>query len=216
MRRFWSLLLLIPFSLQALEGFGGFGVTGVVLNLDELNERLTKVGVEPLDEWMIGMGGGGWGGKGVVLGGWGFGASRTTESKSLRVKAGFGAGFFEAGYSIRVFDFLRLRPLLGIGGFGYSLDLRPIPADLPFDSLLANPARTSKVSIGHFALAPALGITIPIEFAGLSLKAGYIYQPVEGAWVLADGAAVIAGPRLLGSGPYITAHIVFGGAGKIN
>lgn len=215
MKRFWLLFLLIPFGLWAQEGFGGFGVTGVMLNLDEINERLTAVGVDPLDQWMIGMGGGGWGGKGVVLGGWGFGGTRTTASESLKVRAGFGAGFFEAGYSIRIFDFLWLKPLLGIGGCGYSLDLRPILGDVRFDSLLLNPARTSKVSLGGFVLAPALGITIPINFVGLSLKAGYIYQPVEGDWTLADGSAVTGGPSLLANGPYITAHIIFGGAGKV-
>lgn len=195
-------------------GFGGFSPTLSIFNFNKVNEGLNRNQFSSkFSQTHFGFGGGGWvqAGK-VTIGGFGFGGSQSAASESLVIDADFGAGFFEVGYIPITFKFFNPRFLLGIGGGGFTFNLKPSktpPAS--FDSLVKYPNFGAEISAGGFALAPALAIDFPISFIGFSLKGGYIFFPMKTSWEYGAGQKLNIGPDLSLSGPYFQLYIVFGG-----
>ncbi|MBD3285465.1 hypothetical protein GF359_03445 [candidate division WOR-3 bacterium] len=206
-----AVLLIATASFASARGYGGFVLSYMMPNLDELSTEFTDQGLDPLEDELVTFGGGGWGGTNVMVGGWGFGGARTTDGDSVSVKLNFGGGFFEPGYFINIFRGFGIMPSVGIGGTSVSMELRPRLGDVEFDSLLINPGRTSKVHYNTFTVAPSLTIIIPIEFIALQLKGGYMWSPFSGGWELEDGAEIWNTPDVEPSGIYAQAGILFGG-----
>lgn len=69
-------------------GAGGFEIMYLNLDLPELNQKLREIGLPSLDNYMILTGGGGWGflGKGIRVGGYGFGGTVSKNGKPYQVQ----------------------------------------------------------------------------------------------------------------------------------
>lgn len=195
------------------HGYGGFVLTYTMPDLSALNNALQAHDTlfPTIDNQMFTFGGGGWGGAGVMVGGWGFGGSRRIDGDSVSIDLSYSGGFFEPGYFINIWRGFGIWPAIGIGGTNLSMNLRPVLGDVTFDSLLINPARSSRVNYGTFTVAPNISILIPIEFVALQLKGGYMWSPFQGEWSLEDGSNLRLAPEINPSGIYAQASILFGG-----
>jgi len=201
---------------QTRGGFGWFGPYVAAVNFDGLNAAFANAGITGKLEsmhWMLG--GGGYAlVDGVVIGGSGWGGTQTVASDSLRARVEIGGGAFELGYSVLSMKHLRVAPVLGIGGGGYTIELQKLtPAVGSFGDLLKNPGRTATVSYSSFQLSPQLMITMPISFVGVQLKGGYIYSPMTPEWELKDEGNLNLGPSVAKGTPYASLDVVFGAAG---
>jgi hypothetical protein len=206
-----TVIVILSTALVAAEGYGGFSMSIMMPKVDSINARLQAHNFPALSKNQFALGGGGWGGDKIVLGGSGFGGFETVENDSMQIEASYGGGFFEAGYVIPIVSFLRARPILGLGGTGYTMHFRPRLGDVSFDSLLVHPGRTSSIEGGGFALMGALGITIPIQFIGIDIKGGYIFSPSKVNWSFEDGSKLLMGPYFKPGGLFVTVSFVFGG-----
>lgn len=201
-------------------GMGGPAVALSFFDVKELNAKFREHNIEELSTQQTCFGGGGSGIIGrVILGGWGFGGTESVGSDSVKVRVGYGGGFFEPGYYLPITDNLGLSILLGIGGYGYSLNMTPTSlTGADFDSLLVGPGarRTCNVSAGGLSLSIGGGFLfrIPFEdaFIGLNIKGGYIFSPMKTDWELEDGMSLTGVPKLNLSGPFVSAGLVFGGS----
>lgn len=214
MKKAVFLVLVLAVAAFAWEGgYGGFMFSYMMPDLSALSAPFEANGLPAMDEPVLTYGGGAWGSPGgVLVGGWGFGGSRTLDGTDVKVKLSYGGGFFEAGYFINFWKGLGVAPVLGIGGTSIEMELRPMLGDVEFDSLLANPGRTSLLEYSTFTLAPNLVINIPIKFLALQLKGGYMWSPFQGKWKLGDGAQLWDGPEINPSGIFATACLMFGGS----
>lgn len=213
----------LSLSLIGAEGFkggmGGPSLTVSFFNTEELNAKLKSHNIGELSTQQTCFGGGGSGIIGrVLLGGWGFGGTEGVESDSVKVKVGYGGGFFEPGYYLPITQNFGLSILLGLGGYGYSLNLTPTSlSGADFDTLLTGPGarRTSTLSAGGLSLSIGGGLLflVPFEesFIGLNVKGGYIFSPMKPEWELEDGGALKGAPKLNLNGPFISIGLVFGG-----
>jgi len=196
-------------------GFGCFGPTVGIVDFGGLNRAFEEGGVQLTHnpssmQW-------GFGGAGfalvdrVVIGGGGWGGSQTVGSDSLRASIEIAGGEFDLGYQVLSMKHLLIAPVLGIGGGGYTIELQALSTDpLTFDSLLANPGRTSTVSFSSLTLSPQLMVTVPISFVGVQLRGGYCYTPMTPTWGLAGGGKLASGPAIAKGMPFVTLNIVFG------
>jgi len=206
------LMLVAVVAFAGGRGYGGFIVSYTMPDLSNLNSALTDYDPKlELESEFITYGGTGWGGDKLMLGGWGFGGSRKFDGDSISIRMSYGGGFFEPGYFINIWRGFGVKPGLGIGGTGISLELRPKLSDIEFDSLLANPARTSAIHYGAFTIAPSLSILIPIEFIAIEIKGGYMWSPFTGEWELEDKANLLDAPKINPSGVFASAGLLFGG-----
>ncbi len=210
-----AVITILSTGLIAAEGYGGFSVSMMMPTVDSINAVFKAHNLPELSGQQFTLGGCGWGGDKIVLGGSGFGGMEVVENDSMQVQASYGGGFFEAGYVLPIASFLRVRPILGLGGTGYDLKLRPKLGDVSFDSLLAHPGRTSSISGAGFSVMGALGITIPIQFIALDFKGGYIFSPSKVNWELDDGSNLLMGPYFKADGVFVTVSILFGGNEKM-
>lgn len=212
MKKAIFLVLILAVAALGAKGYGGFVLSYMMPDLDALNSEFSAHRLPQIDEQIITYGGGGWGGGDhLMFGGWGFGGTQKIEGDSITVRISYGGGFFEPGYFINIWRGFGIIPTLGIGGTGVSLKLRPLLADVEFGELLENPARTSEISYGSFALAPSLSIFIPIEFVAFQIKGGYIWTPIKGEWGIDDGSELRHGPEINPSGIFASAGLLFGG-----
>ena len=195
-------------------GFGCFGPTVGIADFSGLDSALATGRVtQKLGSMQWGFGGGGY----ViidrtVIGGYGWGGSQTVGSDSLRATIEIAGGEFDLGYQVFSLKHLLIAPMLGIGGSGYTIELQKISGMPPtFDSLLRNPAYTSKVSFSGLTLSPQLMVTVPISFVGLQLRGGYCYTPMNPAWELEGGSKLAHGPAISKGLPFASLNVVFGG-----
>lgn len=207
--------VLVAFTVNYGGGFGGVIVGGAMPYIDNINMRMTPTGVK-FSNYSYGIGGGGYSiVKKLAIGGAGIGYSQTAESPTLRADLSLGMGFFQVGYRVLHLKFLDIIPMIGIGGGGYTIQLRPKLADVDFDSLILNPGRTSSITTGGFGLAPQLMAMFSLgeskSFINLILQAGLIWMPQAGTWNLSDGAALLNGPGIKSYTPYLNLGVVFGG-----
>lgn len=194
------------------RGYAGFVMSYMIPDLSALSTEFQAHGLPALDDQVFTYGGGAWGGKGVMIGGWGFGGGRKFENDSVSVNLTYAGGFFEPGYFIHIWKDFGIWPAVGIGGTNVSMKLRPVLGDVDFGDLLDNPARTSVVEYSTFTVAPSLSIIIPIKFVAIQIKGGYMWSPFQGEWSLEDGAQVRMGPDIQPSGLFANVGLLFGGS----
>ncbi len=205
--------MVIKFSLSG--GAGGFGMWGIVQDMDELNKGFVSHNISQVKETSFGWGGAGWAViENLWIGGGGFGTVSSSSSPDLTIEFSYGSGFFDAGYSILNTKFFFLIPSLGLGYSGINMKLIPKSSDVPFDTLLENPARISEISIGGFTISPSLNVFIPIKkFFGLLLRTGYLFS-LSSSWELDGGYKVLSHPDFTPSCFYFTFNFTFGGFKK--
>ncbi len=197
-------------------GFGYFGPMLAMTDVDGFNEVFAQNGFGELDQlyWLIGGGGYALVNR-VIIGGSGAGGSQAVSSGSVRCRVEMGGGQFELGYAPLITKHLFVGAALGIGAWGYTVTLEPTSGDeLNLDSLLARPGRTSQASASRMTMTPELIVHIPISFAGVQLKAGYLFSPTTPEWNLADGNKLLAGPELSNGAVFVNLNVAFGGMGK--
>ena len=119
----------------------------------------------------------------------------------------------ELGLNIAPFNFLRLVPMIGLGGLNHSFTFRERTGDLTLDSLLQAPGRTASFSPGIKAAGLAafeLGVSFPTPQAsyGVALRAGYLYSPLRLTWRLANGAEITGAPDTKLGGPFFSLGIL--------
>jgi hypothetical protein len=156
-----------------------------------------------------------------VIGGSGYGlvGDRITTDSAAYTPGG-GLGMFETGYLIVSTRNLKIFPLLGVGGFGYALDIvktRKVSASQISD----NPGREVSVSTGGLCADIAVQMNfIPAPsyseknkgYGGFmtALRIGYTGSIPSAAWNY-TGGEVTSGPRFnLGM---VYAKLIFGGFG---
>lgn len=198
-------------------GWGFFGPYAGLFNFDDLNAKLTAAPYNFHDKFsndQLMFGGGG-----LVLfehmtvGGYGFGGHQSVYSDSLLLRADYGGGMFEFGWLPLVTPHLMLGPALGIGGAGFTLRTSA-SANYPpnFDTLLKYGSRSFEISNSNFTLAPALNILIPVSWAGIYLKVGYLLTLFDKTWT-ANSSELAVAPELHSSGPFASLQIMLGGSG---
>jgi hypothetical protein len=195
-------------------GFGCFGPTVGIADFSGLDDALANGFItEKLNPVQWGFGGAGFGViDRVVIGGSGWGGSQTVGSGNLRATVKITGGEFDIGYQVFSLKNLLIAPMLGIGRGGYTIELQKLSSGpLTFGQLLADPGRTSTISYSRFTLSPQLMVTVPIAFAGVQLRGGYCYTPMNPEWELAGGGKLSSGPAISKGLPFVTFNVVFGG-----
>ncbi|MBO8130184.1 MAG: hypothetical protein H0Z29_01555 [Candidatus Marinimicrobia bacterium] len=110
-------------------GAGGFELMILKLDVPALNEQLKNIGVPALDDMMILTGGGGWAflGKGIRVGGYGFGGFNSKSAKpgeiqkEVTLSVGLGGMLVEKVF--HPFNNSELYIGTGFGGGGMSIDI---------------------------------------------------------------------------------------------
>ena len=206
-------LSLFLFASSISGGYGGIQLIGTYQDMTNINSRLSGLGIE-LEEIAYGVGGGG---MAIVnnfyIGGSGFGATKNYATEDLKVEYSYGSGMFEFG---PIFDmkFFNLGIILGLGGGGEDMKLRPNLSDISFDSLLTNPGRVSTVSRGGMQVGASLMILYKMkDFIALSLKGGASYG-FGWQWELDDGATLYNQPDDRPLRVNVSLGILFGGSEK--
>jgi hypothetical protein len=197
-------------------GWGFFGPYAGMFNFDKLNTKLDAAPYNFHDKFSTNqlMFGGG----GLVLdehmtvGGYGFGGHQTVHSDSLLLQAEYGGGMFELGWMPVATPHFKIGPALGIGGAGFALRTSA-SANYPpnFDTLLKYGSRSFEISNSNFTLAPALNILIPISWAGIYLRVGYLVTLFDKTWD-ANSSELAVSPELHSSGPFASLQIMLGGS----
>lgn len=218
MKKVFTLLTVVLTALSARTTSGAYGTFGpalAIVNYNQINATFQRFGVSKLSSlhWM-------YGGGGYVLinrtfiGGAGWTGTQSVSSESLNLfcEVNYGWGEFRTGYVLLDLKHLLLVPGVGIGGGGYSINLGPYNQKIPsFDSLVANPGRTSTVNFSGFSLNPQLTAIIPISFVGLELRGGYNIGPLGGSWKLEDRGVLSRGPEMSKANPWFSFNILIGG-----
>lgn len=195
-------------------GAGYFGPGLIFFNYDALNSVLANNRIARAQNSQFVFGGGGWGQLGKVrLGGWGVGGAQSVNSDSVYVELSYGVGLFELGYCFLNTP-IKITPLIGIGGGGTTLKIKSrVYTPLTLNDVFSSPGGIAKISKGGLTLFSGLALDIPISFVGLSLKGGYLLNPVQSAWILEDFDE-IKGPQFNPKGPFVSVSIMFGCIGK--
>jgi hypothetical protein len=224
-----ALILLVAVSLGSAKekakkhseesgGWGFFGPYAGMFNFDNLNTKLQSAPFYFKDKFgknQLMLGGGGLAlSEHVTVGGYGFGGHQTVHSESLRtlLQADYGGGMFELGWMPVTTPHFKLGPALGIGGAGFTLRTSAASNYPPdFDSLLRNGRGSWEITNSNFALAPAVNIMVPITWAGIYLKVGYLLTLFDKTWRM-NSSELAGTPNLGSSGPFGAVQIVLGGS----
>lgn len=208
---------------QAGRGFFQVGYMG--LDLGDLNATLVAAGLPKLDDQYLTIGGAGFGEIGrFLIGGEGaglIGQHRTTSNGSYDVSLDGGFGMFRIGYNVVAHRGFDLYPTLGIGGAGMQLEIRGRSAPT-FGEVIADPARSSRMSSGGFLLGVGIDGNFRIAFGEkptgerggmvVGLSTGYMFQPYSSDWTLDGLNSVAGGPTVKVEGFYLRLSI--GGWGR--
>ena len=190
-----TLFLGSPLS-AAVGGLGGFSLGAGFPGIQNLNDRLKPYGLD-LKSSMVISGGSGYAlARHLILGGFGYGGSVQSENPDMILEFSGGGGGFEIG---RVWDAGPgwFAVMATLGGFGYSLKMRPKLSDIDFDSLLAQPRRVAELTTGSVLVGASGMYIFPVSGPfSLGVKAGIYYTPMARDWALEDGAAVFNAPKL--------------------
>ena len=207
-------------------GFGGgyFSVGENWNSLSNLNASLTAAGYTSVPENGLAFGGGGFGiNNRFLFGGMGAGISfGSTKANGNEVKLQGGFGLFDVGYVLFSSSNLRVYPLVGIGGGGFTLKILKQGSPSPFGELLKKPAGAVQLTSGDFLLNLGIGFhTLLFKkekknnqgYGGflLGVRAGYLISIVHGKFGLED-AEVPNAPKSPFTGPYI--YLTLGGGGS--
>lgn len=172
-------------------GWGGLGVTGMMVEVEDLNDSLNTINQEILGGsqtiefetpfYLIGGQGGGEIGI-FSLGAWGGGLFKRAKADGLGASLGYAAGAFELGVNYKPVEFVWIRPYLDAGGAIFALELRDIrevriPEEEPYQSSF----KGWQINVGG---GLALQLNIPLgkrSLVGLMTQTGYLY-PAYTVW----------------------------------
>jgi len=196
-----------------MMGIGGGGpMPGFVfLDVASLNEVLVDNGYAPLNEPVLMMGGGGYGGliEDMRYGGAGLGGeiSSTLGEKTATLSLGFGGLLVERGISTGQKNSLTIGIVMGGGGADLNLtDHRATT----FEGAVAD-VPSLYVTREFFAIEPYVGLEIPIlSWVMLKARLGYLFT-FGGRWQI-EGYE-LPGPPHSFSCPVISIMVAFGGVG---
>ena len=216
--RVFIIVILTFMSTVAVEkgGFGGFKIGLLMPEVSEINKHFRNHQVSELSGNLIGMGGGGFAiVDRVLVGGNGYVVKETAESDSVYSELSISAGTFKLGYSIIAGHYFNGLLNIGFGRANYTLGLRPIMADVQFDSLLSDPGRYVDLTAGHFLLNPeAMFIfSIPVKsfaFFHIGISGGANINVFNPEWKY-DGKKVFDGPEIGTVTPVLNVYFLFGG-----
>jgi len=199
-------------------GWGFFGPYAGMFDFDSLNTHLQAAPFHFTDKFsknQFMFGGGGMAvTENISIGGYGFGGQQSIHSDSLhtRLAADYGGGMFEIGWLPLATKYIKLGPAVGIGGAGFTLRAQNAKGYEPdFDSLLLRGARSWEITNSNFALAPALNIMIPVSWAGIYLKVGYLLTLFDRDWD-ASSIQLSSSPSLRASGAFASVQVMLGGS----
>jgi hypothetical protein len=201
-------------------GFGHFTFSGQQLNLNNLNGMLNTLGYSNLSNNYASFGGGG----GFVINNFfigGEGGSLATSNSSnqnstLSFKAG--CGYFNFGYMLHSTKRSVFYPIVGIGGGGYTMDVKLKNVNPNFQDQLNTPNSGASLQGGGLMINSQL--CYQYFFAGhekegffLGIKAGYRYCPTT--WKMTVNSAQVSNaPGLNMNGVYVS--IILGGGSLIH
>jgi hypothetical protein len=188
--------------------------------LRDLNGPMVSQGYSRFGENFIQIGGGGVaildkfmiGGEGYAL------FDRNASRGPVKARLSAGCGFFDLGYIFWRDYGLVAYGMLGLGGGGWTLRITD-SAEAPFESILANPGRSSTMSASQFLVSLSAGADWFLRFGGdergeggmfFGLRAGYTLAPIKGKWEMAD-FEITSGPKMRLAGPFVRLVIGFGG-----
>jgi hypothetical protein len=206
------------------QGFGGFFLGALLLDLSSLNDRLEDNGYEKVPSVLTLIGGEGHAifDSSFVVGARG-GAILSPEGDGpgefeTRFNGGF--GMLDLGFA-----FVQTQPVLvtltgGIGGYGLNLEISD-NQDIDFDEALENPRRSVSLGRGGLLVGATLGVDgrVPIgkvrhgkrSFLTLGARVGALYGPTFGQWGVSDGSEADGGPSLSLTGGFAAVVLGFGG-----
>ncbi len=202
-----------PSSHEYRGGEAGFFAIGTnVAQLNALNDRLDASGYPTL----LSLGGGGHrivGGR-FLIGGEGHGLitpSKTVQGRTVSLSGGYGLA--TVGYLAVAHSKWRVYPQVGAGLGGFSLTIGSADT-APFDDVLDDPNRESRLNRGQFLVSLSLQgsyeLSGPNEAGGfrIGLQAGYLLAPAAGDWTL-GGHQLGDGPDAGFDGPFL--RLLIGG-----
>ena len=222
------LLLFLSFNLQAQDntkvktsGGGGFTIGYGYMDVSALQKFIPE-GIGNFNNQHLLIGGTGHGFiENIVIGGSGSGMiGSELSTDSFKYSLGGGYGTFDLGYLIVNKEKIKVYPMLGIGGGGYSIRISENQS-LSVNEIVSNPAREINVSAGRFIfdfsmnlnLVPALDYNEDTgAYGGImtGLKVGYIYSLPSSGWSY-SGGAINGGPDF--GFNMIYAKLIVGGFG---
>ena len=202
------------------SGRGYFMIGGNMAHLGDLNSELKDAGYPSFEEDFFTLGVGGFFViKKVILGGEGFVfLPRDASNEDYTVELSGSYGVFNIGYMAFSKWGLDVYPLLGIGGYGFTLEIYERGSH-SFDDILDDPRRGAYMTTGGFTLLPALGVDYLFDLSSseksaggivVGLRAGYAYSPVEGDWRFGE-SDVSNAPAVGLTGPFVFLTIGAGG-----
>ena len=208
-------------------GVGYFAIGMSMLDLKDLNSRLTAHKYPEFSDNFLSIGGGGHGIKNkLIIGGEGHGLvtgekSVSLNSKSYTTSLTCGYGLFYMGYLAYSKKALNIYPLLGIGAGGVTLKIAE-DSSPSFDQILDAPQRSVELIYGGFIVNLSVAMDYFIKFAEtekgfggliLGLQAGYMLAPFTHDWKMNEND-ISGGPDMGFNGPYIRITIGGGGMSK--
>lgn len=199
-------------------GWGFFGPYAGLFDFGELNAHLQAAPFNFTDKFTNSQFMYGGGGMAVTdnlcIGGYGFGGQQSIHSDSLRLSADYGGGMFEIGWLPLTAKRVKFGPALGLGGAGFTLRARDAKGFKPdFDSLLVHGDRAWEIGNSSFTVAPALNLLIPLSFAGVYLKFGYLLPLFDRDWN-ASSVELVSTPKLRSSGVFASLQVMLGSSSK--
>lgn len=120
--------------------------------------------------------------------------------------------FGEIGLRLPVFNFLTIVPMVGLGGVQPKFQILKKTGDLPVDSLLTDPGKSSTITPGMKLTGIALmeiDLLVPTDAGryGIGLRGGYLYSPFPLEWRLSNGALITDTPNSRLRGPWFSIGI---------
>lgn len=179
-------------------GWGGLGVTGMMVDVEGLNDSLRTINREilggsqtvELESPFYFIGGQGGGEIGLFsLGAWGGGLFKTAKADVLEASLGYAAGSVELGIHLKPIKWFWIRPCIDAGGALFALELAEIGGGRAGDTLeepYLSSLRGWQVNAGA---GLALQFNVPLckrSLVGLMIQTGYLY-PLYMSWRDQDG-----------------------------
>jgi hypothetical protein len=206
-------------------GWGGLGVTGMMVEVEGLADSLNTINREILSGsqtvelktpfYLIGGQGGGEIGI-FSLGAWGGGLFRRAKADVLGASLGYAAGSAELGIHLKPADWFWIRPCLDAGGALFALELTEIEGGKAGDAL-EEPYRSSlkgwQITAGA---GVALQFNLPLckrSLVGLMIQTGYVY-PLYMSWRDQNGLNIDPIEGFGMHGAYLRAGINFAARGE--
>lgn len=210
-------------------GAGGFEVMYLNLDLPALNQKLVEVGLPSMDDHMILTGGGGWAflGKGIRIGGYGFGGSVSKDGKPYHVQKEVTLSMGLGGFLVeKVFHpFNNTELYLGLSSGGGGIDIKMVQwtgprswdelwSEFGIDTLGTEHTNLDyevKLSRGFGYLMPTIGFRYNIfRWFAVGFNVNYIYCWKLNSWKH-EGKKVTGVPEIDFSNVSYRINFYFGG-----